>query len=132
MNQPPLLLLVDDSRATRTIIGTALREYDCEIREACNGAEAWSAVQERIPDLIVLDITMPIMSGVEVLARLKSQAATRDVPVVMLTANANPDEMATVRSMGAADYITKLHKPALAIEAIRNLVALQPNAPAAC
>ena len=64
---PTKILSIDDSRTIRLIIGRTLKPYDCELHEAANGEEGLAVAAREKPDLIVLDITMPVMDGVEML-----------------------------------------------------------------
>ena len=129
----PRILLVDDSRATRAIVAKMLGGYECEILEAANGALGLEAARQSQPDLIVLDMTMPVMNGVEALQALQSDEALRTIPVIMLTANSNPEEMEQMKALGATEYITKTQKPRLILECAIALIGLQakPGAVAA-
>lgn len=71
------ILTVDDSKAVRIIVKRSFKEYDCEIVEAANGVEGLAAAAKEKPDLILLDVTMPVMDGVEMLAKLKSDFRIR-------------------------------------------------------
>ena len=121
----PRILLVDDSKVTRAIVAKMLAGYECEILEAVNGALGLEIARQARPDLIVLDMTMPVMNGVEMLQALQADKALQGVPVIMLTANSNPEEMEQMKSLGATDYITKTQKPRLILERAINLIGLQ-------
>lgn len=121
----PRILLVDDSKATRAIVAKMLSGYECEILEAANGALGVEAAREHHPDLIVLDMTMPVMNGVEALQALQADAALKIIPVIMLTANSNPEEMEQMKTLGAIDYITKSQKPRLILDRVIALIDLQ-------
>jgi len=121
----PLILLVDDSKATRAIVAKMLGGYDCEILEAANGALGLEAARQGQPDLIVLDMTMPVMNGVEALRELQADEVLRKIPVIMLTANSNPEEMDQMKALGATDYITKTQKPRIILERAIALIGLQ-------
>src|SRR5690606_29604241 len=97
-HNPPLsrnmrykVLTVDDSKTVRIIVKKAFKSYDCEIIEAANGVEGLAAAAKEQPDVILLDITMPVMDGVEMLTKLKADPATKAIPVVMLTAEGGRD-----------------------------------------
>ena len=121
----PLILLVDDSRATRAIVSKMLSGYECEIIEAANGALGIEAARQNQPKLIVLDMTMPVMNGVEALKALQADEVLKHIPVIMLTANSNPEEMEQLKALGATDYITKTQKPRLILERAIALIGLQ-------
>ena len=98
------ILVVDDEplnlQALVRVLGTGYR-----VRAANTGDSALQAVGAEIPDLILLDVMMPGTDGHEVLRRLREQPATREVPVIFLTALAGADDEETGLSLGAADYI---------------------------
>ena len=99
-NHNPKILLVDDSRATRAVVAKMLSGHHCEIIEATNGAAGLDMARLHQPGLIVLDMTMPIMNGIETLERLKADAVTKAIPVIMLSANSNPEEVEQMKGEG--------------------------------
>ena len=121
----PRILLIDDSKATRAIVGKMLSSHECEIVEAANGALGLEAARQNPPDLIVLDMTMPVMNGVETLQALKADETLKPIPVIMLTANSNPEEMEQMKALGASEYITKTQKPRLILDCAIALIGLQ-------
>jgi CheY-like chemotaxis protein len=125
MMKTPKILLVDDSKATRSIVAKILTGHECEIIEAANGALGLEAARAHRPDLIILDMTMPVMNGVEALQALQADGDLRHIPVIMLTANSNPEEMAQMKALGATDYITKTQKPRLILDRAVALIGLQ-------
>ena len=122
------ILLVDDSRATRAMVGKGLRNYQCEVFEGANGLECLEIAARELPAVIVLDVTMPMLDGVETLKRLKADPALAAIPVVMLTANCNTDEVERVLKLGAAAYVGKVQKPTAVVEKIAELISLRPLA----
>ena len=121
----PKILLVDDSRATRSIVAKTLAGHECEIVEAANGVLGLEAARLHRPDLIILDMTMPVMNGVETLQALQADDDLRPIPVIMLTANSNTEEMEQMKALGATDYITKTQKPRLILDRAIALIGLQ-------
>jgi two-component system cell cycle response regulator len=101
------LLTVDDSRTVRILVKKAFKGCDIEILEAANGVEGLSSASKHNPDIILLDVTMPVMDGVEMLTRLKGDPATKDIPVIMLTAEGGRDNVLRIAKMGIRDYIVK-------------------------
>jgi DNA-binding response OmpR family regulator len=101
------VLTVDDSRTIRLIVKKAFESYDCELFEAENGKEGLAAADEIRPDLIVLDITMPVMNGIEMLTRLKATDDLKDTPIIMLSAESGKDHVLQIVKMGVKDYIVK-------------------------
>jgi CheY-like chemotaxis protein/anti-anti-sigma regulatory factor len=121
------ILTVDDSKTIRMIVKKAFRPYDCEMFEGENGIEGLAVVSKEIPDLIVLDITMPIMSGTEMLEKLKSEPSLKDIPVIMLTAESGKDNVMNIVKMGVTDYMVKPFKGEQLIERVEKIVKLEPK-----
>ena len=97
------LLTIDDSKTIRLILARAFKEYDCALIEAANGEEGLKAAAEHKPDLIILDITMPTMDGIQMLTQLR---ATGDqTPVIMLTAEGGASSVEKAQHLGVSDYI---------------------------
>ena len=127
---PIKILSVDDSRTIRLVVTRALMPYDCEIIEAANGVEGLAAAAREKPDLILLDITMPIMDGVTMLARLKADDALKEMPVIMLTAESGRDNVRHISQLGASDYLVKPFRADQLIEKAGRAVHLQKKAAA--
>ncbi len=121
------ILTVDDSKTIRMIVKKAFKPFDCELFEAENGVEGLAAAAREKPDLIVLDITMPIMDGVEMLGKLKGEATLKDIPVIMLTAEAGKDNVIKVVKMGIKDYIVKPFESSVLTEKAGKIVKLEPK-----
>jgi len=121
------VLTVDDSKTIRMIVKKAFRPYDCEIVESENGVEGLAAAGREKPDLIILDITMPVMNGIEMLAKMKGENSLKDIPVIMLTAESGRDNVLKIVKMGVRDYIVKPFKDVDLIERARNIVKLEPR-----
>ncbi|MDY6986644.1 MAG: response regulator [Thermodesulfobacteriota bacterium] len=122
------ILTVDDSRTIRTIIKKAFKPFDCEILEGQNGVEGLALAARERPDLIILDITMPMMDGVEMLSKLKNEPDLKETPVIMLTAEAAKDRVIEVVKIGVKDYIIKPFEASLLIEKTENIVKLSAKA----
>jgi len=119
------VLTVDDSKTIRMIVKKAFKPYACQIFEAENGVEGLAAAAKEKPDLIVLDITMPVMSGIEMLERLKAEKEMKDIPVIMLTAESGRDNVMQVVKMGVTDYMVKPFKGQDLIERVQKVVDLE-------
>lgn len=104
------VLTVDDSKVVRTMVARALKAFDCRVVEAQNGKEGVEVAREETPDLILLDVTMPVMDGREALRELRAQAETAETPVVMLTAESGKDIVVEVAQLGVSGYIIKPFK----------------------
>ena len=103
----PNVLVVEDEDALATLLQYNLEKEGYEVRLAPDGEEALTAVDERQPDLVVLDWMLPKVSGVEVCRRIRSRPATRNLPVIMLTARAEESDRIRGLDTGADDYLTK-------------------------
>ena len=103
----PIILIVDDVPKNIQVLGTLLNKIDCELAVAMNGQQALDTVKKIMPDLILLDIMMPIMDGHEVCRRLKSDNITSDIPIIFLTAKIETEDIVKGFEMGAVDYVTK-------------------------
>jgi len=110
MNEPaknPRILIVDDTLQNLQVLGTILREKGYQLNVAQNGQKALEMAVNALPDLILLDIMMPEMDGMEACRRLKAQEITRDIPIIFLTAKVETDDIVKGFELGAVDYITK-------------------------
>jgi len=127
----PKILLVDDSKATRSVIAKIFSPYHCEIIEAPNGAIGLEMARMHLPSLMILDMTMPVMNGVETLDRLRSDPSTQDTPVIMLSANSNPEEMQLMKAKRVVQYITKTQKPSMILKCALDILKLDLRSDAA-
>jgi two-component system alkaline phosphatase synthesis response regulator PhoP/two-component system response regulator VicR len=104
---PKKVLVVDDDPSMRRIVERVLQLDELEVATAANGAECLIAVGGQLPDLIILDVNMPVMDGLQALRALRENAATRNVPVIMLTARDSDDDVARGWMTGVDLYLTK-------------------------
>ncbi len=103
----PLILIVDDNPANVTLISSHIKKQNYEFSIATNGNRALELAEEILPDLILLDVMMPGMSGFEVIEKLKANELTKMIPVIFLTAATEQEDMVKGFNLGAVDYITK-------------------------
>jgi two-component system, cell cycle response regulator len=108
---PILVLLVEDSAAIRALVRRMLAAGGHTVVEAAGGAAALAVCREQQPDVVLLDVEMPEMSGWDVLAAMKSDADLRDVPVVFLTGRSDTADMVDGLRLGAHDYLRKPCEP---------------------
>jgi len=101
------VLVVDDIPKNLQVVGTMLRNEGYEVMPAMSGADALEGVRVQVPDLILLDLMMPEMDGLEVCRRLKSDPAVRSIPIIFLTASNEMEHLVKGFEAGAVDYITK-------------------------
>ncbi|MFO1497039.1 MAG: response regulator [Verrucomicrobiota bacterium] len=123
----PKILTVDDSKTIRLIVTKAFKPFDCEVFEASNGVEGLAVASRERPDLVILDLTMPIMDGVEMLSRLKSDPELKTIPVVMLTAEAGRENVLRIARMGVRDYLVKPFREEALIERVGRIIDLKPK-----
>lgn len=122
------ILSVDDSRTIRMIVAKAFRPYDCTVCEACNGEEALATAAKEKPNLIILDVTMPVMDGVTMLGKLKADPELKGIPVIMLTAESGRENVLQIARLGVRDYLVKPFKEDQLIEKVGRIVALEKKA----
>jgi len=120
------ILTVDDSRAVRIIVKKAFKHFECELVEAANGVEGLAAASKENPDIILLDVTMPVMDGVEMLTKLKADPLLKTIPVVMLTAEAGRDVVLKIAKLGIRDYIVKPFKEGVLTNKVGRIIDLRP------
>jgi CheY-like chemotaxis protein len=125
-------LVVDDDRLLLRLIELNLGKAGLKVLLADSGKEALRLAQEENPDIILLDLMMPIMDGYEVMRLLKASEKTRDIPVVMLTAKSSQDDRQRCEEMGAADYVTKPFSLDLLRSMISRIVESDPGSRASC
>lgn len=119
------ILIVDDTPENLMVLEGILRKAGYDVRAAISGAIALKAVQNRQPDLILLDIMMPDMDGFEVCARLKENQKTCDIPVFFLTGLSAAEDERKGLELGAVDYIVKPFKEELLKARLRNQLELK-------
>ena len=117
----PLALVVDDNADVREYVAHLLGgEYD--VRQAADGKEGLGMALKTVPDLIVCDVKMPVMDGLEMCRRVKAETATSHVPVILLTSNAQENQRAEGYDCGADAYITKPFSSKVLLSRVRNLL----------
>ncbi len=105
------ILLVDDIAKNLQLLGTILQEHGFQVAIAKSGLQALSIVENKPPDLILLDISMPEMDGYEVCRRLKENSDTKEIPIIFLTAKTEVEDIVKGFEAGGVDYITKPFNP---------------------
>ncbi len=116
------ILVVEDEESLLKLESILLTSKGYEVTGVSNGLAALESLAKSRPDLVLLDIMLPAMDGFEVCQRIKSDPATRDIPVVMLTAKKSREDMARGQQVGADWYITKPFKSANVIETIQRFL----------
>jgi CheY-like chemotaxis protein len=111
VSQPATILLAEDDRILRKAGEATLKKRGYAVIAAVDGEDALAKAREHKPDLILLDVIMPKMQGFEVLANLKTDAATRDIPVIMLSNLQDESDVRKATEGGALDYLVKSNVP---------------------
>ncbi|MGE5123610.1 MAG: two-component system response regulator, partial [Acidobacteriaceae bacterium] len=109
----PKILIVDDEPFNVDYIEQELEESEYETITAGDGQEALDKVSQEKPDLVLLDIMMPVMDGFEVLTRLKADQETREIPVIVISASNDLKSVVRGIQLGAEDYLPKPFEPTL-------------------
>jgi len=107
MHSPPRILIVDDNETNRDILMARLGPQGYELKQAADGEEALAAARELLPDLILLDIMMPKIDGIEVCKRIKADATMPFTPIILCTAKADSKDVVAGLEAGADEYLTK-------------------------
>jgi two-component system, sensor histidine kinase and response regulator len=123
----PSILVVDDQPQNVRVVGQLLAQVGYEIIPVLSGAEAIARASDDPPDLVLLDMLMPGMSGVEVLSALQKIPAVEDVPVIFLTADIERDSLTRAFGAGAVDYITKPFVPEELLVRVRTHIELKQS-----
>jgi DNA-binding response OmpR family regulator len=123
-----IALVVDDDHDIRELVSLVAQRAGCEVVEAANGMEALAAIEHAHPDIVILDVAMPGMSGLDVCQQLRQDPSTREVPILMLSAAARPAEHAAGLQSGADLYLTKPFSPAALAEQIIRLLSRHARA----
>ena len=122
---PTKILTVDDSQTIRLVLIKAFRPYDCDVYEACNGVEGLAAASREKPDLILLDLSMPIMDGIDMLSKLKANPDVKEIPVIMLTSESDRENVFHITKLGVRDYILKPFREDHLLERVAKIIPLQ-------
>ena len=117
------ILVVDDDLTLIKIINRRLESCGWEVIIASDGAEGFDKAVSQSPDLILLDTQMPVMTGHEMLERLRRNPGTRDIPVIMCTVCSDIQDIATASSYNISDYITKPFDCTELVERIESVMA---------
>jgi len=107
----PVVVIADDDVDVTRLVSATLQKFQIDCRVACDGAQALQMVKELRPSALVLDVNMPGMDGFDVLMRLRADTHTRDIPVILLTARQQEEDVMRGFGYGAADYVVKPFKP---------------------
>jgi CheY-like chemotaxis protein len=119
------ILIAEDERDIRELITFTLRFAGHEVTATANGEEAYETCLQLLPDLILLDVRMPRMTGYEACEKIKAHHTTQHIPVVFLSAKGQEAEIQTGLAAGATEYIVKPFAPDQLTDRIREILASQ-------
>ncbi len=117
-----VVLVVDDSATVRKLVSITLEKQGYRVIAAADGLEALGALSDRLPDLVLLDITMPRMDGYQVCKIVKGNPETSHIPVIMLSGKDGFFDKVRGRMAGSTDYITKPFEPEALVQAVEKYV----------
>lgn len=103
----PKLVLVEDNEDNRDMLSRRLQKKGYDVAIAVNGEEALDVVRHEVPDLVLMDISLPVMDGFEATRRLKADEVTKNIPIIALTAHAMSGDREKAIEAGCDDYDTK-------------------------
>ncbi len=119
------ILIVEDNRDSRELLVDALEFSDFSVIEAADGEEGERKAKEEKPDLILLDISLPIKAGWDVAAALRKEDNTKDIPIIALTAHAREEDRERALQAGCTSYLPKPVKPKDVLKEINRLIRLK-------
>jgi len=116
------ILVVEDQEDNRQILRDLLGHSGYELMEAENGEEALAAIAKQRPDLILMDIQLPVMDGYEVTRRLKNDPSLKSIPIIVVTSYALSGDEGKARAAGCDAYITKPFSPRVLLAKVREFL----------
>ena len=125
MHDPPRILVVDDNEMNRDILVTRLEAHGYQTLQAADGEEALRGVAQHRPDLVLLDVMMPNLDGLEACRRLKSDRAVAFTPVILVTAKATTQDIVAGLDAGADEYLTKPVDQAALVARVRSALRIK-------
>jgi two-component system phosphate regulon response regulator PhoB len=120
----PTIMVVDDDANIRAVLKYRFERENYAVQLATNGLEALRQIDSQCPDLIILDLMMPEMDGLQLLSRLKDTPLTQDIPVIVLTALGRNSYSARTRALGAVGLVVKPFSPRELVREVREALAL--------
>jgi adenylate cyclase len=125
VRQPPLILIADDNEANRDILARRLEANGYELAMAADGEEALALARGKLPDLILLDVMMPKVDGLEVCRQLKGDRSLPFIPIILVTARADTKDIVRGLEMGGDEYVTKPVDQAALVARVRSTLRIK-------
>ena len=123
----PQILVVDDNSDMRSYVSDILQNAEYEVLTARNGSDAWEILQTHTPYLVITDLMMPVMSGLELIKRIRQSEALKGTPIILVTAKADEETRIEGVEEGADGYLSKPFNARELLAEVRNLLALKEN-----
>jgi adenylate cyclase len=125
VRKPPLILIADDNEANRDILARRLQAHGYQLAMAADGEEALNGARDQRPDLILLDVMMPKMDGLEVCRRLKADHGLPFIPIILVTARADTKDVVAGLDLGADEYLTKPVDQSALVARVRSILRIK-------
>lgn len=125
------VLIVEDNEDNRIVYSTILRHHGFRVSEALDGEEGMAKALRELPDIILMDISIPVLDGWEVTQRLKHERTTSHIPVIALTAHAMPGDRERAMEVGCDGYLAKPCEPRAVLAEVNRLMNRTPLVPPA-
>ena len=119
MNQKPKVLIVDDEPFNVDYLEQRLEDVNCQVITASDGKEALDKIKREEPDLVLLDLMMPVIDGFAVLSEVKADPVLRDIPIIIISADSDSKSIVRGIKQGADDYLTKPVNADLLLKKVR-------------
>lgn len=119
------VLVAEDDADIRELVAYKLQQAGHHVVSVADGLSAVTAARETLPDLAIVDVSMPGLSGMQVCTALRDHAATAGIPVILLSARAHADDSETGLRAGAADYVTKPFSPRELVQRVESLLDMR-------
>jgi CheY-like chemotaxis protein len=120
----PRILVIDDNETVRSTLCFLLRQAGFDVDEACNGQMGLEQAHRSLPDLILCDLTMPVMDGFETISRVRSDAVLQRIPIIVISGSVSEADESRAKSLGANSFIGK----PFSLQPLMNLVVAELRA----
>ena len=122
------VLLIEDNEDNRIVYATVLEHFGYRVLEATDGAEGVRLARERQPDVVLMDISIPVIDGWQATSLLKGDPATQGIPVIALTAHALPEDREKSASVGCDGYLAKPCEPSRVLAEVKRVLGISATA----
>ena len=123
-NEKKKILIVDDDEVILTIAELGLKRAGFDVVKCSSGMACLESLQYYVPDMILLDVEMPIMSGLQTLKVIKSNEKLKDIPVMFLTGSTDSETVVTAKNLGAVGYVVKPFVPLDLVDKVKHILGV--------